>query len=72
VRSGELEAHSKQEVWNKRRGGRCRQNLIEPHNSDFGVENSLVVDTGEGRITVGGYGAFLGDYEVTPTTLQRA
>ncbi|WP_225308134.1 TrmB family transcriptional regulator sugar-binding domain-containing protein [Haloarcula sp. CBA1131] len=49
-----------------------RQNLIEPHNSDFGVENSLVVDTGQDHIAVGGYGAFLEDYEVKHTTLRRA
>jgi sugar-specific transcriptional regulator TrmB len=49
-----------------------RQNLVEPHNSDFGFENSLVVDTGRERITVGGYGAFLEDYEVKHTTLRRA
>ncbi|MDQ2071574.1 TrmB family transcriptional regulator [Haloarcula sp. NS06] len=48
-----------------------RQNLVEPHNSDFGFENSLVVDIGDGRITVGGYGAFLEDYEVKHTTLRR-
>ncbi|WP_233563192.1 TrmB family transcriptional regulator sugar-binding domain-containing protein [Haloarcula sp. Atlit-7R] len=47
-----------------------RQNLVEPHDSDFGFENSLVVDTE--RITVGGYGAFLEDYEVKHTTLRRA
>nr|WP_255410217.1 TrmB family transcriptional regulator sugar-binding domain-containing protein [Haloarcula sp. Atlit-120R] len=45
-----------------------RQNLAEPHDSDFGFENSLVVDTGRERITVGGYGAFLEDYEVKHTT----
>ncbi|MGB9954056.1 TrmB family transcriptional regulator sugar-binding domain-containing protein [Haloarcula marismortui] len=49
-----------------------RQNLAEPHDSDFGFENSLVVDTGRERITVGGYGAFLEDYEVKHTTLRRA
>jgi hypothetical protein len=49
-----------------------RQNLVEPHDSDFGFENSLVVDTGQERITVGGYGAFLEDYEVKHTTLRRA
>ena len=49
-----------------------RQNLVEPHNSDFGFENSLVVDTDVGRISVGGYGAFLEDYEVKHTTLRRA
>jgi len=49
-----------------------RQNLVEPHDSDFGFENSLVVDTGHERITVGGYGAFLEDYEVKHTTLRRA
>lgn len=48
-----------------------RQNLIEPSNSDFGFENSLVVDTGDRCITVGGYGAFLEDYEVKHTTLRH-
>ncbi|KAA9398595.1 transcriptional regulator [Haloarcula sp. CBA1130] len=49
-----------------------RQNLLEPTRSDFGFENSLVIDTGQERITVGGYGAFLEDYEVKHTTLRRA
>ncbi|MBV0900691.1 TrmB family transcriptional regulator [Haloarcula salina] len=47
-----------------------RQNLVEPGDSDFGFENSLVVDTGQERLSVGGYGAFLEDYEVKHTTLR--
>lgn len=47
------------------------QNLVEPTNSDFGFENSLTVDTGDRRITVGGYGAFIEDYEVKHTTLRH-
>ncbi|MBX0293523.1 TrmB family transcriptional regulator [Haloarcula nitratireducens] len=50
----------------------ARQNLVEPGNSDFGFENSLIVDTGTERISVGGYGAFLEDFECKQATVRPA
>ncbi|MFC6975533.1 TrmB family transcriptional regulator [Halomicroarcula sp. GCM10025709] len=49
-----------------------RQNLLDPPASDFGFENSLVVDTGDRRLSVGGIDAFLEDYETKQTTLRPA
>jgi sugar-specific transcriptional regulator TrmB len=49
-----------------------RQNLLDPPDSDFGFENSLVVDTGDRRLSVGGIDAFLEDYETKQTTLRPA
>ncbi|WP_276271029.1 TrmB family transcriptional regulator [Haloarcula litorea] len=47
-----------------------RQNLVSPSNSDFGFENSVRVDFGDGTVSVGGYGAFLEDYEAKQVTLR--
>lgn len=46
-----------------------RQNLVDPPTSDFALEHGLVVETDEGRITVGGRGAFIGDYIAEEITL---
>jgi len=47
-----------------------RQNIVAPPDSDFGFENSLVVESDGERFTVGGYGAFLEDYECKQVTLR--
>ncbi|GGN85579.1 TrmB family transcriptional regulator [Haloarcula pellucida] len=47
-----------------------RQNLVSPANSDFGFENSLIVDIGSERISVGGVDAFLEDYECKQATVR--
>ena len=37
--------------------------MVEPTNNEFPVENSLVVETDDGEVTVGGQGAFVEDVE---------
>lgn len=49
----------------------ARQSFVDPATSSFTVETSLVVDTGDGRVTVGGWGAFLEDYEAELVTLRQ-
>ncbi|MDS0300712.1 TrmB family transcriptional regulator [Halogeometricum sp. S1BR25-6] len=48
-----------------------RQSLVDPRNVEFGMENTLVVETDDGRVTVGGTGGFLEDYEAVSVTLAR-
>ncbi|WP_132057837.1 TrmB family transcriptional regulator sugar-binding domain-containing protein [Halorussus amylolyticus] len=45
------------------------QGLVEPATNDFPVQNSLVAETDDGRVTVGGPGSFLEDFEATEVTL---
>jgi len=40
-----------------------RQGMVEPTNNEFPVEHSLVVETDDGEVTVGGQGAFVEDVE---------
>ncbi len=47
-----------------------RQSLVEPTTGDFPVENGLAVETGEGRVQVGGEGAFIEDYRAETVTLR--
>ena len=54
------------------RGVDVRQSLVDPPNSRFAVENALVVDVDGERVTVGGPGAFLEDYEARGVTLEHA
>ena len=49
-----------------------RQGLVEPTNNAFPVENTLVLETDEGRFTVGGEGAFIEDYEASEIRLSAA
>ncbi|WP_227131999.1 TrmB family transcriptional regulator [Halorubellus salinus] len=49
-----------------------RQGLVDPPNSRFAVENALVLDLDGDRVTVGGPGAFLEDYEARGVTLEHA
>lgn len=48
-----------------------RQSLVDPRSAEFGMENTLVVETDDGRVTVGGTGGFLEDYEAVSVTLAR-
>ena len=47
-----------------------RQGLVAPTNDDFGVEDAFVIDDGDGRVSVGGEGAFLEDYMADGVTLR--
>ncbi|MFC4448856.1 TrmB family transcriptional regulator [Halorussus aquaticus] len=49
-----------------------RQGLVEPANNSFPVEAALVVETGAGRYSVGGDGAFVEDYEASEVVLDFA
>ncbi|MFC7082485.1 TrmB family transcriptional regulator [Halorussus caseinilyticus] len=49
-----------------------RQGLVEPANNSFPVEAALVVETGAGRYSVGGDGAFVEDYEAEEVLLEPA
>jgi hypothetical protein len=40
-----------------------KQGMVEPTNNEFPVEHSLVVETDDGEVTVGGQGAFVEDVE---------
>lgn len=48
-----------------------RQSLVEPQTADFPTENTLVVRTEAGEVTVGGPGAFVEDYTATGVTLRE-
>lgn len=48
-----------------------RQSLVDPRNVEFGMENTVVVETDDGRVTIGGTGGFLEDYEAVSVTLSR-
>jgi len=47
-----------------------RQGLVEPQTNAYPIEHTLVVDTGEETVTVGGAGSFIEDYEATEVTLR--
>ena len=47
-----------------------RQGLVEPANNSFPVEAALIVETGAGRYTVGGEGAFVEDFEADEVDLD--
>lgn len=49
-----------------------RQSLTQPATNSFPVENALVVETDEGRVSVGGSGAFIEEYEARALTLGTA
>ncbi|WP_435100343.1 TrmB family transcriptional regulator sugar-binding domain-containing protein [Halarchaeum sp. P4] len=48
-----------------------RQGIVEPTNSRMSVEHALVLDTGDGRVSVGGEDAFLEDYCVSEPARVR-
>ncbi|WP_224332757.1 TrmB family transcriptional regulator sugar-binding domain-containing protein [Haloprofundus halobius] len=47
-----------------------RQGIAAPSNNSFPVETTLVVETAEGLVTVGGGGAFVEDVEAESVTLE--
>ncbi|MFB6073484.1 MAG: TrmB family transcriptional regulator sugar-binding domain-containing protein [Haloarculaceae archaeon] len=50
----------------------ARQGVVEPRQTRFPIEATLVVETDAGQVTVGGSGAFLEDYVAVETTLRPA
>ncbi|WP_121822702.1 TrmB family transcriptional regulator [Halostella salina] len=49
-----------------------RQGLVEPFSNSFIVENSFVIETDEGELSVGGHGAFVEDVQADEVTLELA
>jgi sugar-specific transcriptional regulator TrmB len=47
-----------------------RQGLVRPETNSYPIQHSLLVDTGEGTVTVGGPGSFLEDYETSEVELR--
>ncbi|WP_273838359.1 TrmB family transcriptional regulator sugar-binding domain-containing protein [Halococcus sp. PRR34] len=47
-----------------------RQSLLEPTNSSFPVENTLIIETNDGTYNAGGQGAFVEDFEASMVELQ--
>lgn len=47
-----------------------RQAFVEPATNDFTLENSLIIDTGDELISVGGPGSFLEDYQAKSVHLR--
>lgn len=48
-----------------------KQSLVRPETSSFPLQNTFVLDTDEGEVTVGGQGAFIEDYQAEEVTLRR-
>ncbi|WP_276270736.1 TrmB family transcriptional regulator [Haloarcula litorea] len=48
-----------------------RQGLIEPKTNSYPIEHTMVVDTGDEVVSIGGAGSFLEDYETTEVTLSE-
>ena len=49
-----------------------KQGMVEPANNEFPVQHSLVVETEDGTVTVGGPGAFVEDVEADLVRLESA
>jgi|AntRauTorckE6833_2_1112554.scaffolds.fasta_scaffold05333_4 sugar-specific transcriptional regulator TrmB len=49
-----------------------RQAFLEPKTNDFTLENSFVVETDDGAVTVGGRGSFIEDYRAESVRLSSA
>ncbi|MFB6140967.1 MAG: TrmB family transcriptional regulator [Halosimplex sp.] len=47
-----------------------RQALVDPPTNDFTLENSLVIETGDGTVSVGGPGGYLEDYRFESLQLR--
>lgn len=47
-----------------------RQAFVDPTTNDFTLENSLVVDTEDGVVSVGGPGSFIEDYQAASVELR--
>ncbi|MBX0295353.1 TrmB family transcriptional regulator [Haloarcula nitratireducens] len=48
-----------------------RQGLVEPQTNAYPIEHTLVVDTGEETVTIGGPGSFIEDYEAEEIILSE-
>jgi len=48
------------------------QGIVEPATNEFPIEHTLVLETEDGRTTVGGHGAFLEEYAARTVTLEAA
>lgn len=48
-----------------------RRGLVSPTNNEFPVENTLLIGTEDGPVTVGGKGALAEDIEAEEVTLRR-
>ena len=50
----------------------AKQGMVEPTNNEFPVEHSLVVETTDGAVTIGGQGAFVEDIEADLVRIEAA
>lgn len=48
------------------------QGIVEPVTNEFPIEHTLVLESEDGRTTVGGHGAFLEEYAARTVTLEAA
>lgn len=48
-----------------------QQGLVNPATNSFPVENAFTIDTGERELSIGGWGAFVEDYEAQSVTVER-
>jgi len=48
------------------------QGIVDPVTNEFPIEHTLVLETDEGRTTVGGHGAFLEEYAARTVKLEAA
>ncbi|MFB6201031.1 MAG: TrmB family transcriptional regulator [Halorhabdus sp.] len=48
-----------------------RQGIVDPINNEFPIEHTLVLETDDGEVTIGGTGAFLEEYQARTVTLDR-
>ena len=49
-----------------------RQGIVDPITNEFPIEHSLILETDEGEVAVGGVGAFLEEYQARTVTLEFA
>ncbi|QSG05484.1 TrmB family transcriptional regulator [Halapricum desulfuricans] len=48
-----------------------RQGMVEPQTNTIPIEHTIVIETDEGNVSVGGPDSFLEDYEARKVTLER-
>jgi len=48
-----------------------KQAFVDPSTNDYTLENSIVLDTGDGEVSFGGPGAFIEDYETARVRLRE-
>jgi predicted DNA-binding transcriptional regulator len=48
-----------------------RQGLVEPRTNTIPIEHTIVMETDQGEVTIGGPDSFLEDYEARKVTLER-